>query len=191
MARMPAFGTMSHLQDYLHLVLEQAYSADLPFLMDLHDSFDGEDLRSFQRIAWEWDAFLHQPTLRRASLSQGAAWLRLYRDFRANMIFPMADMATHFIPALAATAKHASFDSASLRDLYLHLLLRDQLASAVRLGLLGSNQAQSLQTQVGPAGSLYWKQKTIASHQQAHRFAPVLELAQSLHPHLYVKLFQN
>jgi urease accessory protein len=191
MARWPAFGTLEHLRDYLHLVLEQAYAADLPFLMDMREAFHLQETASFLRIAWEWDAFLHQPTLRRASLAQGVAWLRLYGDSHPGMRFPSAQSPTHFVPALAATAKHSGLDASSLRDLYLHLVLRDQLAAAVRLGLLGSNQAQLLQTSVGPAGNLHWKSKAMVSHKQAMRCAPVLELVQTLHPHLYVKLFQN
>jgi urease accessory protein len=191
MARWPAFGTLDHLRDYLHLVLEQAYTADLPFLMDMQAVFDFKDVTPFLKIAWEWDAFLHQPTLRRASLAQGVAWLRLYGDSHPGMTFPSTQAPTHFLAALASTAKHAELSPPSLCDLYLHLILRDQLAAAVRLGLLGSNQAQTLQTQVGPAGNSHWKDKIIGRHTQATRCAPVLELVQSLHPHLYVKLFQN
>ncbi len=208
MARWPAFGDMDHMRDYLHLVLEQAHEAELPFLLDMRAAFadtNGQGaipsdldfissdnrLQTFIRIAWEWDAFLHQPTLRRASLAQGATWLRLYEASHGSIEYPSRDLSTHFLSVLAATAGHAGMPARELRELYLHLLLRDQLAAAVRLGLLGSNQAQALHAEVGPVGNREWKDKPIPSHGEAARCAPALELVQALHPHLYVKLFQN
>lgn len=210
MARWPAFATLDHLRDYLDVVVEQAFAADMPFLMALHRAAKQGDLAYFIHLAWEWDAFLHQPTLRRASLAQGEAWLRLYRDAMAYedkgdvnlagasspaMAFmhgkENADWPTHFLSALAQTSAAAGLQAESLRDLYLHLIVRDQVAAAVRLGLLGANLAQALQTRVTQKASSDWQTRPIAAPEDAVRCAPVLELVQALHPHLYVRLFQN
>lgn len=186
MARLPAFTTLEHLCDYFSLVLRQAQSADLPYLLDLHAAAQSGQAEAFDDLAWEWDAFMHQPTLRRSSLAQGEAWLRLNPQVTLGITAPR-----HFVPVLAASAAQCRAGVDDLRALYLHLVLRDQIAAAVRLGLVGANQAQSLQTSLGPVGHPEWMTSPIASSQEASRGAPVLELVQALHSDLYVRLFQN
>ncbi len=186
MARLPAFTTLEHLGDYLTLVMRQAQSADLPYLLDMRSAAEMGQAEVFDDLAWQWDAFLHQPTLRRSSLAQGEAWLRLNPQVTLAITAPR-----HFVPVLAASAAQCGVSAEDLRALYLHLLLRDQIAAAVRLGLVGANQAQSLQASLGPIGHPEWMTRPVASSKDASRGAPVLELVQALHSDLYVRLFQN
>jgi urease accessory protein len=196
MARWPAFTTLDHLREYLVLVLEQAFMADLPYLVAMHAAAKRGEEKTLADLVWEWDAFQHQPTLRRASLAQGEAWMRLYRDSHPEASLKERDTTgthqpLHFIAALASTAAAEGLLEAELRELYLHLVLRDQVAAAVRLGLLGANQAQSLQTQVAKQTCQRWRERQVSLPEDAVRCAPVLETVQALHPHMYVRLFQN
>jgi urease accessory protein len=184
MARLPAFTTLEHLSEYLRLVLRQALSADMPYLLGLHEA--AQDTQSFEALAWEWDAFLHQPVMRRSSLAQGEAWLRLNPQVTLDIVAPK-----HFVPVLAWSAARQGVASADLRMLYLHLLLRDQIAASVRLGLIGANQAQSLQAELGPVNHPEWALAPVVAPEDASRGAPVLELVQALHSDMYVRLFQN
>lgn len=149
-------------------------------------------------VAREWDAFLFLPAPRQASLSLGQAWLRamegtfglppfaaLRAFFRAQAV-PM-----HYLMVFAASLKAAGFSVAEAQSLHLHLSLRDQVGAAVRLGLIGSLQAQGLHRQcLGLAEALAARHGG-RSYEEAYRGAPVLEMGQALHPYLYSKLFQS
>jgi len=203
MARFPAFRKIEDLKAYLNLVLRQSLSMDLPYLAAMREAAVAGNESRFAQWAWEWDACLHQPSIRHASLAQGEAWLRLRNDAPAGLAgpeFPQAirveaeialALPRHFLPVLAWIGGHSPMIERDMRSLYLHLLLRDQVAAAVRLGLIGANQAQRLQKEVGPIGHPEWISEELAPPEAASRCAPVLEIVQALHPDMYVRLFQN
>jgi urease accessory protein len=72
--------------------------------------------------------------------------------------------------------------------------LRDQLGAAVRLGLVGSLQAQRLHREhilAGEALLAARADRIRAGHAAAERAAPMIDLGQASHPRLYSKLFQS
>jgi urease accessory protein UreF len=65
------------------------------------------------------------------------------------------------------------------------------LGAAVRLGLLGSLQAQKLHRKYRRIGVEYLALHHGWDYQLAVRTAPMIDLAQASHAHLYSKLFQS
>ena len=143
-------GWLRGLEDfrqYLESYLGQVASAELPFL---NSAFSGSEA-AFADVAWEWDAFLTLPAPRQASLSLGRAWLRAmegaYGGAEVDALGPWfreRGLPAHFLMAFAAALKAVGFRVGEAQTLLLHMALRDQLGAAVRLGLVGSLQAQGL-----------------------------------------------
>jgi urease accessory protein len=217
MAKLGYLKTWQDFRDYLGCHLDQLIAAEMPFLFS---AFAGvvspgtpeahgdppkagipPEPEDFAFIAREWDAWVFLPASRRASLSQGQAWTRAmeaaydgpgmaaFRPWFAARGIPL-----HFLMAFAAALRSAGFLLSEARTLLLHMALRDQLGAAVRLGLVGSLQAQRLHREY-----VSISEKSLAARSGrirdgyacAERTAPMIEMAQASHPHLYSKLFQS
>jgi urease accessory protein len=156
---------------------------------------------SFATVAKEWDAWIFLPAPRRASLSQGQAWARAMEaawdlpGVKAVLPwFQARGIPLHFLMAFAATLRASGFGLADARSLLLHMALRDQLGAAVRLGLIGSLQAQRLHRRHSDEGEALLRARAVrieAGHAAAERAAPMIDLGQASHPYLYSKLFQS
>ena len=85
----------------------------------------------------------------------------------------------------------AGFAAAEARQLYLFQLLRDKLSSAVRLGIIGPLEATRRQQGRYGYCSRLLEQVEGLDYTRATRAAPQLDIAQSLHDHLYSRLFQS
>jgi urease accessory protein len=97
----------------------------------------------------------------------------------------------HFLPALAASLRAADLSLAEGQTLLLHLALRDQLGAAVRLGLVGSLQAQGLHRASLPLAERLRLRHAETPHHRSRRSAPMIDMAQAGHPYLYSRLFQS
>jgi urease accessory protein len=199
LAKLGYVKTWEDFRAYLGCHLEQIAAAEMPFLTS---AYAAEALgEGFAAVAREWDAWIFLPAPRRASLSQGQAWTRAMesawdlpgikaiRPWFAGRAIPL-----HFLMAFAAALRAAGFPLSEAQSLLLHMALRDQLGAAVRLGLIGSLQAQRLHREHITAGGnlLAARARRIAAgHAAAERGAPMIELGQASHPHLYSKLFQS
>lgn len=195
-------------RQYLECYLGQVASADLPFLnsafplaapegsgADAGPSRPGD---AFAEVAWEWDAFLSLPSPRRASLSQGQAWLRAMEGAHAHPAvdalrpwFKDRSIPAHFLMAFAASLRILGFSLAEAQSLLLHMALRDQLGAAVRLGLVGSLQAQGLHSRFLSVTEALRVRHGSSTHHGSMKTAPMIEMGQAGHPYLYSKLFQS
>jgi urease accessory protein len=161
---------------------------------------------TFAQVSREWDAWVFLPAPRRASLSQGQAWTRaLEAAYAAPGVMAPGVMAIrpwfaergiplHFLTAFAAGLRACGFPFAEAQSLLLHMALRDQLGAAVRLGLIGSLQAQRLHREQIAGGEALLAARAgriAAGHAAAERAAPMIDLGQASHPYLYSKLFQS
>ncbi len=153
---------------------------------------------TFADVAREWDAWVFLPAQRRASLSQGQAWSTALEAARGDECvvqvrpwFARHGLPLHFLMALAAGLRAAGFSLDDGRQLLLHMALRDQLGAAVRLGLLGSMQAQKLHGEHISVGEAFCAARADWTHSQAVRAAPMIDLGQASHGQLYSKLFQS
>lgn len=158
---------------------------------------------AFAEVAWEWDAFLSLPAPRRASLAQGQAWLRAmegaYGDdpvlgpalLSLRPRFRELEAPAHFLMALSAGLRVAGFPLEEAQSLLLHMALRDQLGAAVRLGLVGSLQAQGIHRRFASRAEALRRRHAARPHHLSRKTAPMIEMGQAGHPYLYSRLFQS
>lgn len=181
------------LRNYLYAYLQQAASLEIPFL----NSCFGPDNNQAEMAA-EYDAQLLVPALRRASVTQGRTWLKLLESFyleagieALTQWFAAEETPPHFTLAFGLGLRAAGYALPETRTMYLHLLLRDQLSAAIRLGFLGPLAGHRLQHDfyavfehllAGQEGRVFG---------DASRSAFMLEAAQVLHEDIYSRLFQN
>jgi len=217
MAKLGYLKTWEDFREYLGCHLEQLVSAEMPFLSsafaasappgapvmqpDLPGTGKAPESEDFAVVAKEWDAWVFLPASRRASLSQGQAWTRAMEaayDIPGMIAirpwFDARGIPLHFLMAFAAALRATGFMFSEARSLLLHMALRDQLGAAVRLGLVGSLQAQRLHREHISIGETLLAARSVrirAGYACAERTAPMIEMAQASHPHLYSKLFQS
>ncbi|GAB3576706.1 urease accessory protein UreF [Hymenobacter daeguensis] len=184
------------LRNYLYSYLQQAGSAELPFI---HSTFHlTEKSPEFQTVAEEYDAQLLVPGLAKASAAQGRSWLKLLATF-----YPEAELETitqwfssqnippHFTLVFTLALQRVGFGLEELQAMYLHMLLRDQLSAAIRLGLLGPLEGHRLQHDFYAVFEHILAAQAGKGYAGATRSAFLLEVAQVLHEDIYSKLFQN
>ncbi|HKP98409.1 MAG TPA: urease accessory UreF family protein [Fibrobacteria bacterium] len=221
LAKLGYVKRMEDFLQYLDCHLDQITSAELPFLNSAYaesgpSSFPsgpaaaagpapeggmqegGSPGPGFREVVLEWDAWLFLPAQRRASLSQGRAWARAMEEtFDApgpgavRPWFLREKLPLHFLMVFAATLRSGGVSLADAQSLLLHMAMRDQLGAAVRLGLLGSLQAQKLHRRFIAVGEGYRAARKDWSYLSAMRAAPMIDMAVASHPHLYSKLFQS
>lgn len=209
MAKSGFLRGLEDFRQYLECYLRQAASADLPFLNSGY--LAAPDPEAFAAVVLEWDAFLSLPAPRRASLAQGQAWLRAMEVACPSEAtgarppdapgapalhalrpwFRDRELPLHFLMALAASLPAAGISLAEAQALLLHLALRDQLGAAVRLGLVGSLQAQGLHRAFLPLAESLRMRNAEATHHRSRKTAPMIEMGQAGHPYLYSRLFQS
>lgn len=196
LARSGYLKTFEDFRQYLECHLEQIASAELPFLNSAFAAAPRS--QAFCAVAIEWDAWVFMPSPRRASLAQGQGWSRAMEAAQeapevsgVRPWFAEQGLHLHFLMAFAATLIAAGFALGDAQRLLLHLALRDQLGAAVRLGLVGSLQAQKLHRDHIPVADSLRTARADWTHAEAVRGTPMIELGQASHPHLYSKLFQS
>ena len=208
LARAGKLGTTTALESYLDAYLRQAGEFDLAFVAAAHAEADPV---SFEILCMEWDATLWNHPVRKASLRQGRALLDslsdtfpqagltdLKRAASKQSAFPTSSNMSstmewdlHFVPALgrALGLLCASVEQACW--LYIHGLIRDQMAAAMRLGILGPRSAQTIQAKALAAAETRIASATLPPYREAWRTSPLVEAGQGGHGFLYSRLFQN
>jgi urease accessory protein len=207
-------------RQYLESYLAQVASAELPFLNSAFflapspgtpssapgsPPFSREGAPAaatpspeFALVAWEWDAFLVLPAPRKASLSLGRAWLRAMEGATGDPAvaalapwFLAEEVPPHFLMAFAASLRAVGHSLDEAQGLLMHMALRDQLGAAVRLGLVGSLQAQGLHRGFLPVAEGLRVSAAGLGHHRSLKTAPMIEMGQAAHPYLYSRLFQS
>lgn len=189
-------NTPFDLRNHLYSYLQQAGSAELPFIQSAFQFT--EKSPEFRLVAEEYDAQQLVPALHKASAAQGRSWLKLLATFYpeaqlesiANW-FAAQEIPPHFTLVFALALQRVGFELQEVQAMYLHMLLRDQLSAAIRLGLLGPLEGHRLQHDFYAVFEHILAAQAAKGHGQASRSAFVLEMAQVLHEDIYSKLFQN
>ncbi|MEO7424676.1 MAG: urease accessory UreF family protein [Fibrobacteria bacterium] len=207
LAKLGYIKRMEDFREYLDCHLDQLTAAELPYLNSAYaaagfpfasvepDALEGGD---FQNLVREWDAWLFMPSQRRGSLSQGQAWSRAMEEtydmpaIRAiRPWFARRNLPLHYLMVFAATLRAGGLPLRDGQSLLIHMALRDQLGAAVRLGLLGSLQAQKMHHAFIAGAEKHRESREAWTYTRAVRMAQMIEMGQASHPHLYSKLFQN
>lgn len=185
--------TDDDLVDYLRASLTQAVHSQLPFAMGAYQIPE-----RFDSLDHLCDALLTNHVANRASRRQGrtlvascqavfgcAAISRL----RARVI--EGSVVCHYAPTFGAVTRALGMDRGGVQQLFLFLVLRGLVSSALRLGIIGPLEGQRIQHELGP-----WIEATASrcgtiGVDQVAQTAPVVEILQGSHDRLYSRLFQN
>jgi urease accessory protein len=214
LARAGRFVSMKTLEEYLGAHLQQAGAYDLAFVAAAHahgsraaaaGTPESSALEMLGALCAEWDATLWNHGMRAASLRQARALLdalgetfshpgveRLRARAAAGTAQGGAAENLHFAPVLGYALALLGASREQACCLYLHGIVRDQAAAAVRLGLVGPRAGQALQARaMHAAAARLGDGSSLPAPRDARRNAPLVETGQGGHGFLYSRLFQN
>jgi urease accessory protein len=181
----------SALARFVHGAVGQAGRSALPFL-----TAAWRRPERFAELDALSDAFITSSVANRASRVQGRAFLATcVRIWPVDALLDLDRAAqpapTHCAPIVgaASAALQAPLDVA--QRLFLFNTVRGVLAAAVRLGIVGSYDAQRLQYDCAPALERTLDRCRDLDERDAAQTAPILDLLQSAHDRLYSRLFQS
>jgi len=180
-------------------VIAQAGRGALPFVTAAHEAIEvTRDIEAFDTIDDACDAFLRGVVSNRASRIQGRAWLvTMERAFPRPGVLALCrhvrarSLARHHAPLFGATLRALDVDLTTTQRLFMFGVCRGTVSAAVRLGLIGTTDAQRL---IG--GSADDVDRTLTRRSrlgtaEAAQTAPLIELWQAGHDRLYSRLFQS
>jgi urease accessory protein len=145
------------------------------------------------------DVFLSNPIANRASRAQGRAFLTcVRRSFPRAAALASIEQAirterlgSHYGPIFGAGLGALNVELVETQRAFLFMGLRGVASAAVRLGLLGSFEAQELQTVVASDIDVTIQRCGALLPADVAQTAPLIELCQSTHDRLYSRLFQS
>jgi urease accessory protein len=171
--------------------LTQAGRGGLPLLTAAHG--DPSRLRELDALA---DAFLTNVVANRASRVQGRAFLttcsRIWAAEMAGLMeISASNLHGHAAPLIGAALRAIGVPLDVAQRLLLFNTLRGILAAAVRLGLVGSYDAQRLQVDRAAVLDDVLERCAALDAAELAQTAPILDLLQASHDRLYSRLFQS
>lgn len=179
------------LQTFLDDVIVQTGRTAIPFLNGAFDRPD--DLERLDRFA---DAFLVGEVGNRASRAQGRALIAT-----AATVWPAPTVTAlqrraertlaHVGPLSGATFRAIGLERETAQRVVLYGAARGVLSAAVRLGIVGSFEAQRLQHACAPTLDRAAVQCADCGIDDLAQTAPLIDLFQSRHDLLYSRLFQS
>src|SRR5262249_39760633 len=140
------------LKEFIQASLVQIKNGMLPFMITVFDKdheFRKQD---------EWcDTFLTNHVANRASRLQGKALFSSARRIFTGARFEIRDELSlgHLAPVFGMVMRGLNVERTRAIRLFLFWHLRGWVASAVRLGLIGPMEAQSVQFELGPCAEKF------------------------------------
>jgi urease accessory protein len=172
------------LAEFLETSLRQFGHASVPFFVDAYDS--PERLCELDRHC---DAFLSNHVANRASRLQGKAFvlsaIRIFALSRPDL--PHG----HFAPACGFVLRRLGLKRREAIEVFMFQHLRGLVAAAIRLGIVGPMEGQSLQYRTAPQISNILDSCQDHRAPEAAQTAPLLEIWQGAQDRLYSRLFQS
>jgi len=179
------------LRDFVRAAIWQTALGSLPFL---NAAFDAP-ARLAELDALD-DAFLTSAVANRASRQQGRTLLAT-----AARVWPTRELlaleteqrslATHVAPLSGALFRAMKLPRDTAQRIVLYLAVRGVLSAAVRLGVAGSYEAQSLQAAVSSDLDAAMIRAAHLTERDAAQPAPLIDVWQGAHDRLYSRLFQS
>ena len=165
----------------------------LPLVAAAHRRPD--DLVELDRLC---DAFLSNPVANRASRAQGRGLLTsVARSFQHVPVAALEDglksdtIAGHYAPMFGAVFNRLDVDITDTLNAFLFISGRGVTSAAVRLGLIGSYEAQTMQSALAPHIDATAEHCGALAPHEIAQTAPLIDLFQSTHDRLYSRLFQS
>jgi len=173
------------LPAFVRDAIAQAGHGSLPFVLAAFDHPPSVGL-----VDERCDAFLRNPVANRASRVQGRAWLGAVR--RA---FPAVDVRAgahqHMTPAFGASLNVLGVTRLDTARMFLFGVARGTLSAAVRLGIVGTNEAQRVLSERGDDLDRTIQRCIDLDVDDAAQTSPLIDLWQASHDRLYSRLFQS
>jgi urease accessory protein len=171
----------------------QAGRGGLPFVTSAH-AHPGE-IEAFDERC---DAFLRSPVANRASRIQGRAWLAtVERSFPRPAVYALCETARtrltarHYAVVFGAVLCAVGLDAPTAQRLFLFGVCRGVASAAVRLGLVGTTEAQRIISETAEEIERTRSRCSALTIEEAAQTAPLIDLWQSSHDRLYSRLFQS
>jgi urease accessory protein len=165
----------------------------LPLVGAAHD--DPQSLPALESLN---DAFLTSLVVNRASRTQGRALVatcarifpqeavaRMDREVKAGRAL------AHLAPSFGAMARALALPKREAQEIFLHLALRGVVSAAVRLGVLGTHEAQRLHYECGPRLEAVLTYCEQIPAEEISQSAPWMEIVGANQDQLYSRLFQS
>lgn len=182
-------------KNYLYSFLQQSASMDIPFI---NSCFNHPLDDNMLKIAENYEATVLVPAIYKASVVQGKNWLRLMASFypgediaEIKQWFIIHAIPVHFVILFPLCMKRVGFNLQDVHTMYLHIVLRDQISAAIRLGFIGSMEGNKLQHDFYALFDDLLEKYLNKGYTEASRSAFLLDTAQVFHEFIYSKLFQN
>lgn len=174
----------AELASFLEASLQQLGRGSLPFLITAHR--EPERLAELDRLC---DSFTTSHIANRASRLQGRAFLAsVERIFQTP---PLRPPCGHTAPIWGVVTRLLEITQDSAGQLYVFSHLRGLTASAVRLGIVGTMEAQTLQHRLSLRAQEILARSSAFTLDDLAQTAPLLELWQGAQDRLYSRLFQS
>ena len=196
-ARNGVFTSADKLHEWLSGTILQAVTADIPWIRSCNLLlFQSEPGESGRALFKEYDAWVLLRGARHASLTLGRNLLRLFAalgpcEGEATAAWcKESDVQPHQLLVWALGLRARGVDGVIAEILHVHLILRDQLSAAVRLGLLTPTASTTMHRDLRQE-AVPMLERAAAGAEGAYRSGPRLDLFQGRHEYLYTSLFQN
>lgn len=142
------------------------------------------------------DVFLINPVANRASRIQGralaATCLRIWPSAAlSDLEIGIRDTCAHGAPTTGAVFRTLGLPLATIQTLVLFVTCRSVYSAAVRLGIVGSYDAQRLQYESGRDIAHVLTRCAHFDEGDLAQAAPIADLLQAAHDRLYSRLFQS
>ena len=196
-AKLGLIRDVAGFKRYLANVLTQVSCSEMPFVNSAYKC-PAEDVETLAAIFQRLEAFITIPCMHKASVTQGRSLLQavkaIYPELNVHDITRWLrdrGLSTHYAAVFGIVCRMVGLSHIETLSGYAYIALRDQASAAVRLGLLGPHEAQSiLRETLARVGETIHQAKDLEYH-NAYKVAMALEIAQAHHPRLYSHLFQN
>jgi urease accessory protein len=179
------------LATFLHAMIPQAGYATLPLVNAAYS--DPDRVEALDDLA---DAFLLNSVANRASRVQGRTLLATAT--RIWPTSPLSDMTRraaricgHVAPLSGAVLRSVGLPRETVQQIVLFSTARSILSAAVRLGIVGSYEAQQLQFACGPYLDEVLHACAFLDETDLAQTFPLIDLMQAGHDRLYSRLFQS
>ena len=181
------------LDSHVRMHLWNTGNASLPFVAGAYER--PSEVWSFDR---QLDGLLLNHVANRASRTQGRAFVAtcasVFAESELQALVARSrarDVACHLAPVFGASLAALGIQRRDTLALYLYLALRGVCSAAVRLGIVGPNEAQRLIR--GHADTLDTVLARCASLRpgDAATTAPLIDILGATHDRLYARLFQS
>ena len=173
--------------------LAQCGRSALPLVTAAHHASDS--LKELDSLS---DVFLWNPVANRASRAQGRALLtsvsRSFHDSDVGALeaqVRVGGMAGHHAPLFGRIFSMLDIGIEDTQRAFLFIAARGVSSAAVRLGIMGAYEAQTMQRELATHISTVMRDCGALNPHDIAQTAPLIDLFQATHDRLYSRLFQS